>query len=171
MPRVPVFISTPPSRAAMISGWSRRMDPPVRDSMYRHDPNYMYRFTLRPAEPDFTATVIGTDETLFRGRENVVTVRVRSLEGWNTPVEVWAENLPLGVPPSRWWRNRRTLPTGTPAERSIGWTARTWRFSSQWMGPRPAPSRKFVFARAVSWKDAPWSMRPRPAIGGRSAST
>ncbi len=69
----------------------------VRDSMYRHDPNYVYRFTLKPAEPDFTATVIGTDETLFRGRENAVTVRVRRLEGWNTPVEVWAENLPPGV--------------------------------------------------------------------------
>jgi hypothetical protein len=69
----------------------------VRDSMYRGDPNYVYRFTLKPAEPDFTATIIGTDETLFRGKENIVTVRVRRLEGWNTPVEVWAENLPSGV--------------------------------------------------------------------------
>ena len=69
----------------------------VRDSQYRGDPNYVYRFTLKPAEPDFTATIIGTDETLFRGRENVVTVLVRRLEGWNTPVEIRAENLPAGV--------------------------------------------------------------------------
>src|SRR5579859_6443381 len=69
----------------------------VRDSQYRGDPNYVYRFTLKKAEPDFTATVLGTDETLFRGRENMVTVVVRRVEGWNTPVEVWAENLPPGV--------------------------------------------------------------------------
>ena len=73
----------------------------VRDSMYRADPNYAYRLTLKPAEPDFTATIIGTDETLFRGKENVVTVRVRRLEGWNTPVEVWADNLPAGVTAKR----------------------------------------------------------------------
>jgi len=41
--------------------------------------------------------VIGTDETLFRGKENIVTLRVRRLEGWNTPMEVWAEDLPEGV--------------------------------------------------------------------------
>jgi hypothetical protein len=69
----------------------------VRDSEYRGDPNYVYRFTMKQAEPDFTATVLGTDETLFRGRENIVTVVVRRVEGWNTPVEVWAENLPPGV--------------------------------------------------------------------------
>lgn len=69
----------------------------VRDSEFRGDPNYVYRFTLKPAEPDFTATIIGTDETLFRGQTNVVTVLVRRLEGWNTPVEIRAENLPAGV--------------------------------------------------------------------------
>jgi Bacterial pre-peptidase C-terminal domain/Quinohemoprotein amine dehydrogenase, alpha subunit domain III len=69
----------------------------VRDSQYRGDPNYVYRFTLKPAKPDFIATIVGTDETLFRGRENVVTVVVRRLEGWNTPVEITAENLPAGV--------------------------------------------------------------------------
>jgi hypothetical protein len=69
----------------------------VRDSEYRGDPNYVYRFTLKKAAPDFTATILGTDETLFRGKENMVTVVVRRVEGWNTPVEVWAENLPPGV--------------------------------------------------------------------------
>jgi hypothetical protein len=69
----------------------------VRDSEYRGDPNYVYRFMMKKAEPDFTATVLGTDETLFRGRGNIVTVVVRRVEGWNTPVEVWAENLPPGV--------------------------------------------------------------------------
>ena len=52
---------------------------------------------MKDAEPDFTIRTIGTDETLYRGRTNPVLVRVRRLEGWNAPVEVWAENLPPGV--------------------------------------------------------------------------
>ena len=69
----------------------------VRDNAFRGDPTYAYRLTLKRAEPSFSLKVIGTDETLFRGRENIVTLRLRRLEGWNTPVEVWAEDLPEGV--------------------------------------------------------------------------
>ncbi len=69
----------------------------VRDNAFLGDPNYPYRLTVKRAEPDFTAGLVGTDETLFRGRENIVQVQVRRLEGWNTPIEVWAENLPEGV--------------------------------------------------------------------------
>jgi hypothetical protein len=69
----------------------------VRDNAFRGNPNYPYRLTLKQAEPDFTAGVVGTDDTLFRGREHIVMVQVRRLEGWNTPVEIRAENLPPGV--------------------------------------------------------------------------
>jgi hypothetical protein len=69
----------------------------VRDNAYRGDPNYPYRLVLKPVEPDFQAGVVGTDHTLFRGRENIVTLQVRRLEGWDTPIELWAENLPPGV--------------------------------------------------------------------------
>jgi len=69
----------------------------VRDNAFLGEPNYPYRLTVKKAEPDFTAGLIGTDETLFRGRDNIVQVQVRRLEGWNTPIEVWAENLPEGV--------------------------------------------------------------------------
>jgi hypothetical protein len=69
----------------------------VRDNAFRGDPTYAYRFTLKSAEPDFTAGVVGSDDSLFRGRKSTVTIRVRRLEGWNTPVEVWAEHLPEGV--------------------------------------------------------------------------
>jgi len=69
----------------------------VRDNAFRGDPTYAYRLTLKRAEPSFSLKVIGSDETLFRGRENIVALRVRRLEGWNTPVEVWAEDLPEGV--------------------------------------------------------------------------
>ncbi|MEX2262671.1 MAG: DVUA0089 family protein [Bryobacteraceae bacterium] len=73
----------------------------VRDSQFRGDANYAYRLTLRKARPDFQLTVIGTDETLYRGVERIVKVRVRRLDGWNTPVAVWAENLPPGVTASK----------------------------------------------------------------------
>lgn len=69
----------------------------VRDNSFRGDPAFAYRLVMKRAEPDFTAGIVGTDETLFRGKQTMVTVRVRRLEGWNTPVEVWAENLPPGV--------------------------------------------------------------------------
>src|SRR5262245_20303065 len=69
----------------------------VRDNAFRGDPAFAYRLIMKRAEPDFTAGTVGTDETLFRGRDTVLTIRVRRLEGWNTPVEVWAENLPPGV--------------------------------------------------------------------------
>jgi len=69
----------------------------VRDNAFRGDPTYAYRLTLKRAEPSFSLKVIGTDETLFRGKENIVTLRVRRLEGWTTPVEIWAEDLPEGV--------------------------------------------------------------------------
>jgi pre-peptidase len=69
----------------------------VRDNAFRGDPTYAYRLTLKRAEPTFSLKVIGTDETFFRGKENIVTLRVRRLEGWNAPVEIWAENLPEGV--------------------------------------------------------------------------
>ena len=69
----------------------------VRDNAFRGNPAFAYRLVMKQAEPDFTAGTVGTDETLFRGRETVITLRVRRLEGWNTPVEVWAENLPAGV--------------------------------------------------------------------------
>jgi len=69
----------------------------VRDNAFRGDPTYSYRFTMKRAEPDYSAAIVGSDETLFRGKETIVTIRVRRLEGWNTPVEVWAENLPEGV--------------------------------------------------------------------------
>jgi hypothetical protein len=69
----------------------------IRDAQFRGDPAFLYRLTMKYAEPDFSLRTIGTDETLYRGRTNSVLVRVRRLEGWNAPVEVWAENLPTGV--------------------------------------------------------------------------
>lgn len=69
----------------------------IRDAQFRGDPAFLYRLTMKYAEPQFALRTIGTDETLYRGHTNKLLVRVRRLEGWNAPVEVWAENLPPGV--------------------------------------------------------------------------
>ena len=69
----------------------------LRDAQFRGDPSFLYRLTIKEAKPDFSIQVVGTDDTFYRGRSNAVLVRVRRLEGWNTPVTVWAENLPPGV--------------------------------------------------------------------------
>ena len=69
----------------------------VRDNAFRGGEAFAYRFTMKRAAPDFTAGTVGTDQTLFRGQDTNLIVRVRRLEGWNTPLEVWAENLPPGV--------------------------------------------------------------------------
>lgn len=69
----------------------------IRDAQFRGDPAFLYRLTIREAAPDFSVKVIGTDDTLYRGRTNKILVRVRRLEGWNAPVEVKAVDLPAGV--------------------------------------------------------------------------
>ena len=69
----------------------------VRDAAFLGHSNFPYRLTVKRARPDFKVKVIGTDETFYRGRQNIVTVWLRRLQGWNTPVEVWAEDLPKGV--------------------------------------------------------------------------
>lgn len=69
----------------------------VRDAQFRGDPVFLYRLTIKTAEPDFSIHVVGTSETWYRGRTNDLRVIVRRLEGWNQPIEVWAEGLPKGV--------------------------------------------------------------------------
>jgi len=89
----------------------------IRDSQFRGDATFLYRLTLKKAEPDFTLRVVGAHATLYRGQPNIVNVRVRRLEGWNTPVEVWAEGLPKGVTAPRLIAEpKNTSYTGTCGE-------------------------------------------------------
>lgn len=89
----------------------------IRDSQFRGDSTFLYRLTLKKAEPDFTVRIVGAHATLYRGQPNIVNVRVRRLEGWNTPVEVWAEDLPAGVTSPRMIAEpKNTSYTGTCGE-------------------------------------------------------
>ena len=69
----------------------------IRDCAERGNPNYVYRLAIYPAQPDFDLRSLTPELTLYRGQTVPLPVRVRRFGGWSTPVEVWAENLPLGV--------------------------------------------------------------------------
>jgi hypothetical protein len=89
----------------------------IRDSQFRGDVTFLYRLALKKAEPDFAVRIVGAHTTLYRGRENTVNVRVRRMEGWNTPVEIWAEGLPAGVTAPRMIAEpKNTSYTGTCGE-------------------------------------------------------
>ena len=69
----------------------------IRDSAVRGHPDYVYRLLIEPVEPDFELKALTPSPTLFRGKMNDLVVRVKRLGGWDTPVDVWIENLPPGV--------------------------------------------------------------------------
>jgi hypothetical protein len=69
----------------------------IRDLAERGDPNYVYRLAIYRAEPDFDLKGLVPAVTLYQGRTVEIPVRVRRHGGWDTPVEVWVENLPQGV--------------------------------------------------------------------------
>ena len=69
----------------------------LRDLAERGNPNYVYRLAIYPAEPDFDLKIMAPTITLYRGQTVELPVRVRRNGGWDTPIEVWAENLPAGV--------------------------------------------------------------------------
>jgi hypothetical protein len=69
----------------------------IRDSAERGSPDYVYRLAIYPVEPDFDLKGLTPQITLYRGRSGLLPVRVRRLGGWNTPIEVWAEDLGPGL--------------------------------------------------------------------------
>lgn len=73
----------------------------IRDTAQRGDPNYVYRLAVSSSPPDFELRALAPALTLYRGQTSRLTARVRRLNGWDTPVEVWAENLPAGVTTDR----------------------------------------------------------------------
>ncbi len=69
----------------------------LRDSAERGSPNYGYHLAIRQIEPDFELRALTPAQTWYRGKTALLPVRVRRNGGWDTPVEVWAEDLPPGV--------------------------------------------------------------------------
>jgi hypothetical protein len=69
----------------------------IRDSAERGDPNYVYRLAIYLVKPDFDLKGLTPQITLYRGKTGMLPVRVRRMGGWDTPIEVWAEDLNPGV--------------------------------------------------------------------------
>jgi hypothetical protein len=73
----------------------------IRDSAERGSPNFVYHLAIYPVEPDFDLKALTPAVTLFRGKSTLLPARVRRLGGWNTPVEVWVEDLAPGITTER----------------------------------------------------------------------
>jgi hypothetical protein len=97
----------------------------VRDAMYRGGPGFIYRMTLRPTEPDFHVDALTQQVTAYVGRKASLLVQVHrtggvhivesfkhpdneienfrliEVDGWRSPVMLWAEGAPPGVAAER----------------------------------------------------------------------
>jgi hypothetical protein len=69
----------------------------LRDSAERGNPNYVYHLGIRRIRPDFELRALAPSITLYRGRTGFLPARVRRNGGWDTPVEVWADDLPPDI--------------------------------------------------------------------------
>jgi len=69
----------------------------IRDLAERGDANYAYRLAIYPAQPDFDLKIMAPTVTLYRGQTVTLPARVRRHGGWDTPIDVFADNLPAGV--------------------------------------------------------------------------
>jgi hypothetical protein len=69
----------------------------VRDSGSNGSQRHLYRLSVRQATPTFQIETPTPSITLYRGKKNIVQGRVRRFDGWNSPVEVWAEGGPAGM--------------------------------------------------------------------------
>jgi hypothetical protein len=93
----------------------------VRDAMYRGGPGFIYRMTMRATKPDFQVDVRRAQVTAYVGRDSKLPVQVRrtggvyviemfkhpgneienfrihEIDGWQSPVMLWADNVPAGV--------------------------------------------------------------------------
>lgn len=69
----------------------------VRDAMYRGDPRFVYRLSVLPDASDFSVEVREPLKTAYIGQKFDILLRVRRLGGWDSPVEVWIDDLPAGA--------------------------------------------------------------------------
>ena len=73
----------------------------LRDAGKRGRPEFVYRLTVRRAAPSFELTVLTNQTSVSQGQSTSLLARVRRLDGWDTPVDVWIDQLPEGVKSER----------------------------------------------------------------------
>jgi IPT/TIG domain-containing protein len=69
----------------------------IRDASLRGRDDFVYRLSVKRAEPSFELIVLTNQITVLPGQPAKLPVRVKRRGGWNVPVEVWAEALPQDV--------------------------------------------------------------------------
>jgi hypothetical protein len=69
----------------------------IRDMAERSSPDYVYRLWIYRTEPDFDWKTLQPSISIYTGMKSLLAVRVRRLGGWDTPIDVWLEDLPPGV--------------------------------------------------------------------------
>jgi len=69
----------------------------MRDASLRGRDDFVYRLSVKRAEPSFELIVLTNQITVLPGQPGQLPVRVKRRGGWNVPVEVWAEDLPQDV--------------------------------------------------------------------------
>jgi hypothetical protein len=68
----------------------------IGDSRNDGGPNYGYRLTVRPPRPDFTVSFNPTAPSVWKGGAIPIGVTVNRVDGFDEPVHVRLENLPIG---------------------------------------------------------------------------
>jgi hypothetical protein len=69
----------------------------MRDASLRGRDDFVYRLSVKRAEPSFELIVLTNQITVLPGQPAKLPIRVKRRGGWNVPVEVWAEDLPWDV--------------------------------------------------------------------------
>lgn len=81
-----------------------RFDPPadgsyivqVKDARAFQGADYKYQLLLRSPRPDFTVAMSGTDLNIHRNTGREISFTATRLDGFDGPIEIFAENLPPG---------------------------------------------------------------------------
>ena len=110
----------------------------IRDTRGHGGPDFRYKLTVRPALPDFTASVDKLSKPIPRGAGREVTVRIGRLDGFDGPVQLSIQGLPAGVHATSPWTVQAGQETATAA---------IWADADAQL-PTDPPIRPVVVARA-----------------------
>ncbi len=68
----------------------------IRDARGFHGAEFKYQLTLRSPQPDFTVSMTGNELTVHKDTGREVSFTATRLDGYDGPIEIFAENLPVG---------------------------------------------------------------------------
>lgn len=105
LPEFPIYFENDDDPLRQWGSDSRLMfDPPadddylvrIRDARDFQGSDFKYQLLVRTPQPDFSVEIGGTDVNLFPGTGHELSFKATRLDGYDGPIEIIAENLPLG---------------------------------------------------------------------------